>query len=76
MSLPTYKELDSLTNIGDIDQEIFLLQKKLFELRITQARKQTFKNHLFVHTKRRIAQLKFKKFVVLKTSQNKEKQNG
>jgi ribosomal protein L29 len=76
MSLPKYKELSSLTNVGDIDQEIFLLQKELFELRITQARKQAFKSHLFAHTKRRIAQLKFKKFSVLKTTQTKEKKNG
>ena len=61
MSLPKYKELDSLTNVVDIDNEIFLLQKNLFDLRIKRSTNQTSKPHLFTHTKRRIAQLKFKK---------------
>jgi large subunit ribosomal protein L29 len=61
MSLPKYKDLNSLVNIGDIDQEIFLLQKNLFDLRIKRSTNQTNKPHLFTHTKRRIAQLKFKK---------------
>ena len=34
MSLPKYKELDSLTNVVDIDKEIFLLQKNLFDLKL------------------------------------------
>lgn len=68
MSLPKYSELSSLVNISDIDQEIFLLQKQLFELRVKQAEKQVGKAHLFSHTKRRIAQLKFKKFSLLNTN--------
>ena len=28
MSLPKYKELDNLQTLEDIDQEIFILQKK------------------------------------------------
>jgi ribosomal protein L29 len=66
MSLPKYSELESLNNLSDIDQEIFILQKELFDLRIKQAKKQLVKGHLFVHAKRRIAQLKFKKFSVFK----------
>lgn len=66
MSLPKYNELNSLINISDIDQEIFLLQKNLFDLRVKQSRKQSTKPHLFSHTRRRIAQLKFKKFSLLK----------
>jgi ribosomal protein L29 len=66
MSLPKYKELNSLVNTIDIDQEIFILQKNLFDLRIKKSRNQATKPHLFIHTKRRIAQLKFKKFSLLK----------
>jgi large subunit ribosomal protein L29 len=61
MSLPKYKELNLLITISDIDQEIFILQKNLFDLRIKRATNQSNKPHLFLHTKRRIAQLKFKK---------------
>lgn len=66
MSLPKYKDLNELTNIVDIDQEIFLLQKTLFDLRIKRSTNQTNKPHLFKHTKRRIAQLKYKKSSLLK----------
>jgi ribosomal protein L29 len=65
MSLPTYKDLNSLTNLSDIDKEIFLLQKSLFDLRIKRSTSQTIKPHLFTHAKRRLAQLKFKKFSLL-----------
>jgi large subunit ribosomal protein L29 len=61
MTLPQYKELDSLKNENEIDQEIYLVQKSLFDLRIKRATNQTIKPHLFQHAKRRIAQLKFKK---------------
>lgn len=66
MSLPSYKELDRLANLEEIEQEIFLLQKSLFELRIKRSTNQINKPHLFTHTKRRIAQLKFKKLTLLK----------
>ena len=61
MSLPKYKELENLTNVDEIDQEIFILQKNLFDLRIKKSTSQTVKPHLFIHAKRRIAQLKLKK---------------
>lgn len=70
MSLPKYKDLESLNNIEEIDQEIFILEKNLFDLRIKKATSQTLKPHLFLHAKRRLAQLKFKKSCVLKKSQN------
>lgn len=66
MSLPNYKELSNLTTVDDINQEIFLLQKNLFDLRIKRSTNQTNKPHLFTHTKRRIAQLKFKRSTLLK----------
>ena len=65
MSLPKYNDLNKLTTIGDIDQEIFLIQKNLFDLRIKKATNQSIKAHLFKHAKRRIAQLKFKKVILL-----------
>ena len=66
MSLPKYKDLNSLTNSADIDKEIFILQKSLFDLKIKRSTSQTIKPHLFIHAKRRLAQLKFKKFSLLK----------
>jgi ribosomal protein L29 len=46
MTLPQYKELDSLKNENEIDQEIYLVQKSLFDLRIKRATNQTIKPHL------------------------------
>jgi ribosomal protein L29 len=66
MTFLKYKELETLSNVSEIDQEIFLLQKELFELRIKKSRNQVVNSHLFTHTRRRIAQLKFKKFSLLK----------
>jgi len=66
MTLPNYKDLKELTNIIDIDQEIFVLQKNLFDLRMKKSTSQAIKPHIFTHSKRRIAQLKFKKSSILK----------
>ena len=61
MSLPKYKNLDTLKTLIEIDQEIFLLQKNLFDLRIKRSTSQSVKPHLFLHAKRRLTQLKYKK---------------
>ena len=66
MSLPKYKELDSLMNVVDIDKEIFLLQKNLFYLKLKKFTSQNVKPHLFTHTKHRLAQLQFKKSGLIK----------
>jgi ribosomal protein L29 len=66
MSLPKYKELLILKSKEEINQEIFLLQKKLFDLRLKRSINQKIKPHLFRHYKRRIAQLNFKKSSNLK----------
>tara|TARA_Y100001968_G_C19111992_1_gene597653 strand:+ start:378 stop:584 length:207 start_codon:yes stop_codon:yes gene_type:complete len=66
MSLPKYKELENLKTSNEIDQEIFILQKNLFDLRLKKSTSQTVKPHLFIHAKRRIAQLKLKQSLVLK----------
>ena len=67
MSLPKYKELDNINTINDIDQEIFIIQKDLFDLRLKRSTSQTTKPHLFKHAKRRLSQLKFKKSILLKS---------
>ena len=66
MTLPNYKELDKLTTLIEIEKEIFLFTKNLFDLRMKKSANQSVKPHLFIHTKRRLAQLKFKKFSLLK----------
>ncbi len=48
MSLPKYKE-------------IINLRKILFDLRVKKLLHRKIKTHLFVHIKRKISQLKFKK---------------
>jgi len=67
MSLPKYKDLENLTTIPDIDKEIFMLQKNLFDLRIKKSTSQAIKPHLFAHAKRRLVHLKFKKSLLLKS---------
>jgi ribosomal protein L29 len=68
MTLPKYKEINLINSVSDIDQEIFLLQRNLFDLRIKRATNQNIKAHLFTHAKRRIAQLQFKKSILLKSN--------
>lgn len=66
MALPNYKELEIFNNNSDINDEIFKLQKTLFNLRAKRAVNQAIKPHVFSHLKRRIAQLKFKKSAEIK----------
>jgi ribosomal protein L29 len=61
MTLPKFKELEFFSTISDIDQEIFLQKKNLFELKIQKKTNKQIKTHLFSHIKRRIAQLNLKK---------------
>ena len=68
MTLPKYSELDSLTSFEEIEKEIFVSQKFLFDLKMKKSTNQSIKPHLFVHTKRRISQLQMKKSVLLKTT--------
>ena len=64
MSFPTYKTLENLTKISEVEEEILVLQKSLFDLKMKRSTNQSIKSHLFVHTKRRIAQLNFKKRIL------------
>jgi len=66
MSLSKYKDVISLTNLVEIEEEIFKLQKSLFDSRIKKSTNQTVEPHTFMHKKRRIAQLKFRKSSLLK----------
>ena len=68
MSLPKYKELESLSSLDEIEKEIFVLQKNLFDLRLKRSTSQSIKPHLFVNTKRRLAQLKYKHSTLVKNN--------
>lgn len=68
MTLPKYKDLESITAQEEIEKEIFILQKSIFDLRMKRSTNQATKPHLFKHAKRRIAQLKFKQHVLSKTA--------
>ena len=67
MSLPKYKDLENLNTIVEIDKEIFMLQKNLFDLKVKKSTSQTIKPHLFAHAKRRLVHLKFKKSFLVKS---------
>ena len=54
MSLPKYKEIENVTTLNDLDQEIFVIQKDLFDLRLKRSTSQAIKPHLFKHAKRRL----------------------
>nr|AYO28724.1 ribosomal protein L29 [Neotessella volvocina] len=66
MSLPKYSELKALSNIVDIEKEIFLYSKNLFDLKLKRATNQVTQPHNFKHLKRRLAQLKFHKSCLLR----------
>ena len=56
MAFPTFTELTNLNSIS-ITEEIIILKKQIFELRLKKATRQSFKPHIFKHSKRKIAQL-------------------
>mgnify|MGYP003705878633 CR=1 FL=1 len=66
MSFSKYKELKLILSLEDLDQEIFILQKELFDLRFKRATNQSISPHLFKHAKCKLAQLKFKRSILLK----------
>ena len=56
MSLPKIAEIISLDE-DQIEKEILTAKKQLFELRLRQGTRQSFKPHTFRHTKHRLGQL-------------------
>jgi large subunit ribosomal protein L29 len=56
MSFQSFSELKDLDDVK-LSQEIVDAKKSLFYMRLKKATRQTFKPHLFKHTKRKIAQL-------------------
>jgi large subunit ribosomal protein L29 len=56
MSFKNFSELKELDD-AILSEEIITAKKYLFEMRLKKATRQTFKPHLFKHTKRKIAQL-------------------
>jgi large subunit ribosomal protein L29 len=66
MSFPKFKELNDL-NLFEVEKEIAILQKNLFDFRFKKTTSQSIKPHLFKHTKHRLKQLMFKKSVLSKT---------
>jgi len=65
MKLSKFKDLDIITTLGDLDEELFLQEKALFDLAMRKRLKQSIKPHFFLQAKRRITQLKFKKSQLL-----------
>nr|QWK41870.1 ribosomal protein L29 [Protohalopteris sp.] len=56
MSLPTIAEIKQL-KVEDLENEILIIKKQLFKLRVYRGTKQTFKPHQFKHAKHRLSQL-------------------
>lgn len=56
MSLPKISEIRNLS-LEELRLEILSSKRQLFDLKFKRATRQSFKSHLFKHTKRRIAQL-------------------
>ena len=50
MTLPKYTDVKKLQTIGEIEKEIFVLTKNLFDLRMKRSTNQTIKPHIFIHT--------------------------
>jgi ribosomal protein L29 len=66
MSFPKYSELNHLNTIFEIEKELFILQKSLFDLRMKKFITKNIKSHSFFFLKHRIAQLKYKKSILKK----------
>lgn len=56
MSFPSFKELKNL-NDKQIMDELILIKKELFTLRLKKATRQSIKPHFFKLNKRKLAQL-------------------
>ena len=64
------KDSKTFNDITELDKEIFIVQKSLFDLRLKKSQNQTIKTHLIGQFKRQIARLKIRKYLLLKTKTN------
>jgi large subunit ribosomal protein L29 len=71
MSFPKIKEILLLDN-AELEKEIQAAKKQLFDLRLRQATRQSFKSHSFRHTKHRLGQLLMVKRERLSTNEVKD----
>lgn len=71
MSFPKIKEILLLEN-AELEKEIQAAKKQLFDLRLRQATRQSFKSHSFRHTKHRLGQLLMVKRERLSTNEVKD----
>ena len=71
MSLPKYSELSSLNSVFAIKERILELEKNLLDYRVQHRANKLVAPYLFVHEKRRLAQLQFKKSLLLKKTKEK-----
>lgn len=71
MSLPKITEILSLEQ-EQLEKEIIAAKKQLFDLRLRQATRQSFKPHSFRHTKHRLGQLLTVKRQRLSTNEVKD----
>jgi ribosomal protein L29 len=62
----SYQALNNFSDPVEINTEIFSLKKSLLLLRLEAVRKKIKKNHLYRNTKKKIAQLYFKKSLLEK----------
>lgn len=68
MPFPKYKDLNTLNTLKDIDEQVEMIQKELFNLRMKLTGMNLPSPHQFVHLKRQIRQLKTKRQSVVKFS--------
>lgn len=71
MSLPKVATIISLED-EQIEKEILIAKKELFELRLLQGTRQSFKPHTFHHIKHRLGQLLMIKRQRLSTNEAKD----
>ncbi len=65
MSFEKFKDIDLISNLNQINDELFLAKKRLTDLTFEKKKNLLAKPHLFIHLKRRIAHLNFKKSLIV-----------
>lgn len=71
MSLPKIKEiLNSHFSSEELEQQIYKIKRQIFDLRVKQATRQSFKPHTFKHARHKLAQLLMVQSSNIKCTQN------